>query len=57
MVDFSDVKFGLGQPLQSIRHIRRPYTPRSAITQLHDVALVVLCDPHRHLPRFEGPGW
>jgi hypothetical protein len=52
IVNFSDVNFGRGQPLQGICYIRRPYAPRRAIAQFHNVALLVLCDSHQYLPLF-----
>src|SRR5262249_34091060 len=50
VVNFPDFNFGRGQPLQGVGHISRPYAPRRVITQLYDVALLVLCDPHQYLP-------
>src|SRR5262249_26563689 len=29
-----------------------PYAPRRVITQLHDIALLVLSDPHQYLPSY-----
>jgi hypothetical protein len=49
---FPDFNFGRAQPLQSVGHIGRPYAPRRVITQLHDIALLVLRDPHQYLPSY-----
>jgi len=52
IVNFDHVNFSRRPPLQGISHVSRPYASRRAIARLHDVALLVLCDPHQYLPSF-----
>jgi hypothetical protein len=57
VVDFPNINFRRRKPTQGICYISRPYAPRGPVTQLYNVALLMLCDSHRdvlRLIRFEG---
>jgi hypothetical protein len=49
VIDFPNINFRRRWPAKSIGHVGGHMRSRRAITQLHDIAFVMLCDLHDHL--------